>query len=60
MSNNDHYVSTELDSTKLLHHNTSQAYINKFDCDILKTVVLSSARRDWLYSIANISRKIIN
>jgi len=40
----------------MLHHNTSAAYIKRYDLDFLKTAVLSTSRRQGLYLMANISR----
>lgn len=47
------------DQSKMLHHNTSAAYIKRFDLDFLRTAILSSSRRQGLYLMANISRKTL-
>ncbi|CDW83605.1 glutathione gamma-glutamylcysteinyltransferase [Stylonychia lemnae] len=44
---------------KMLHHNTSAAYIKRFDLNFMRTAILSTSRRQGLYLMANISRKTL-
>lgn len=50
-SNNEYH-----DHYKLLHHNTTAAYVTRCDQNFLRTAVFTSSRRQGLHAIANISR----
>lgn len=53
-------VIEQVDREHLIIHNTTPAYIKRFDIDFLRTAILASSRREGFYVIANISRKTLD
>lgn len=51
---------TREETLRILHHNTSAAYIKRCNLDFLRTAILASSRRQGLYLMANISRKVLS